>query len=149
MKVIFTDNVSGVALKGDVKNVKSGFYRNYLQPFKKAAPATANALKDWEERRKRILIERENLKEKLEEMKRRFAETKLFVEKKVTSKGTLYGGVKASDIVSAIKQQLNMEVPETAVVMKKAIKTVGVCEVLLHLGEGIELKVPVEVLEKK
>lgn len=149
MKVIFTDNVSGVALKGDVKNVKSGFFRNYLQPFKKAAPATANALKDWEERRKRILIERENLKGKLEEMKRRFAETKLFVEKKVTSKGTLYGGVKASDVVSAIKQQLNMEVPETAVVMKKAIKTVGVCEVLLHLGEGIELKVPVEVLEKK
>lgn len=149
MKVIFTDNVSGVALKGDVKNVKSGFYRNYLQPFKKAAPATANALKDWEERRKRILIERENLKGKLEEMKRRFAETKLFVEKKVTSKGTLYGGVKASDIVSAVKQQLNIEISATSVVMKKAIKTVGVCEVLLHLGEGIELKVPVEILAKK
>lgn len=149
MKVIFTDNVSGVALKGDVKNVKPGFFRNYLQPFKKAMPATETALKGWEDRRKKMLIEMENLKAKLEEMKRRFAETKLFVEKKVTSKGTLYGGVKASDIVSAIKQQLNIEIPETSVVMKKAIKTVGVCEVLLHLGEGIELKVPVEVLEKK
>lgn len=149
MKVIFTDNIKGVALKGDVKNVKPGFFRNYLQPFKKAAPATANALKDWEERRKRMLIERENLKGKLEEMKRRFAETKLFVEKKVTSKGTLYGGVKASDIVSAIKQQLNIDVPETAVVISKAIKAVGACEVLLRLGEGIELKVPVEILAKK
>ncbi|MBI4995210.1 50S ribosomal protein L9 [Candidatus Peregrinibacteria bacterium] len=149
MKVIFTDNVSGVALRGDVKNVKPGFFRNYLLPYKKAVPATDVLLRQWEECRKKMLIETENLKAKLEEMKRRFAETKLFIEKKVTKKGTLYGGVKASDITSAIKQQLNIDIPLAAVIMEKAIKNVGVHDVKLRLGEGIEMNIPVEILEKK
>lgn len=149
MKVIFTDNIKGVALKGDIKNVKPGFFRNYLLPFHKAVPATDALLKQWEEIKKKMLIEKGNMVAKLEEMKRRFAETRLFIEKKVTKKGTLYGGVKTADVVKAIKEQLNIDIPETAVVMDKAIKTVGQCEVTVKLGEGIETKVPVEVLEKK
>lgn len=149
MKVIFTQSMQGVATKGDVKNVKPGFFRNYLLPFKKATPATEAALKQWEELRKKIMIEREELMKKLEEMKRRFAETKLYIEKKITKKGTLYGGVKAADVVSAIKGQLSMDIPENAVVIKKAIKTAGTANIQLKLGEGIEIMVPVEVLEKK
>lgn len=136
-------------MRGDVKNVKPGFFRNYLLPFRKAVPATDALLKQWEEIKKKMLIEKENMKEKLEEMKRRFAETKLFIEKKVTKKGTLYGGVKAADVVRAVKEQLNIDIPEAAIVMEKAIKTVGQCEVTVKLGEGIEMKIPVEVLEKK
>lgn len=136
-------------MRGDVKNVKPGFFRNYLLPFRKAVPATDSLLKQWEEIKKKMLIEKENMKEKLEEMKRRFAETRLFIEKKVTKKGTLYGGVKTADVVRAVKEQLNIDIPEASVTMEKAIKTVGQCEVVVKLGEGIEMKIPVEVLEKK
>ncbi|MBI5413305.1 50S ribosomal protein L9 [Candidatus Peregrinibacteria bacterium] len=149
MKVIFTDNVQGVATRGDVKNVKSGFYRNFLLPRKKAVLATEPILKEWEERRKHMLIEKENLKTQLKETKRRLEGAKVRLEKKVTAKGTLYGGVKAIDVVKAIKEQLNIEVPATAVIVGTAIKAVGNHSVKLHLGEGVEVEIPVEVAPKK
>lgn len=148
MKVIFTDNVKGVASRGDAKNVKPGYFRNYLLPFGKAQLATDSLLKEWEERRKKMMIEKEQLKAQLEEMKRRLAEAKLRIEKKVTKKGTLYGGIKPADIAKAIKEQFKLEVPETAVVMTTQIKTIGIFDVKLDFGEGVETALPVEVVEK-
>ena len=149
MEVIFTDNVPGVASRGDAKNVKAGFFRNFLLPRAKAIPASDQALKEREERRSRMLIAKEQLKTQLEELKRRLGGAKLQIEKKVTAKGTLYGGVKASDVVKAIKAQFNVEVPETAVVLKTAIKKVGAYELTLNLGEGVSTTLPIEVTEKK
>lgn len=148
MKVIFTDSVKGVAVKGDVKNVRPGFFRNYLSPYKKALPATESLIKEWEERKKKILIEKEQLKTRLEEIKRRLADIKLRIEKKVTKKGTLYGGIKAIDIVKAAKEQMKLELPENAVVMAGHIKAVGTYEVSLNFGDGIETKVSLEIVEK-
>lgn len=148
MKVIFTETIKGVASRGDVKNVKNGFYRNYLFPKRKAVPATDALLKEWEERRKKMLIKKEQVKTQLEEMKRRISGAKFRLEKKVTKKGTLYGGVKASDIVKAIKEQYNIEIPETYVVMGEQIKSVGAYEIKLNLGEGIETNISLEVSEK-
>lgn len=148
MKVIFTDNVQGVAVKGDVKNVRNGFYRNFLQPRHKAVPATENLLSQWEERRKKILIEKEHLRSKLEEMKGRLAEGRLKIEKKVTAKGTLYGGLKAADIAKAVKEQLNMELSEEAIILDAPIKSAGTYEVKLHLGENINVALPLEVVKK-
>lgn len=149
MKVIFTDHVPGVASRGDIKNVRNGFFRNYLMPYKKAVLATEPLLKDWEERRKRILIEKGQLKAKLEETMRRLAGAKAKIEKKVTKKGTLYGGVKTKDIAAAIKEQFQLEVPETAVVLTDHIKSVGTFDVKLNFGEGVEAVVPVEVVAKE
>lgn len=149
MKVIFTDSVKGVALKGDTKNVKRGFFRNYLLPRGKAVLATNALVKEWEERRKRMMIAKEELRAKLEETKARLAGAKLKIEKKVTAKGTLYGGVKAADIVKALKSSLKLEMPETAVVFGAPIKAVGEYEVKLNLGEGVEATVLVTVIEKK
>lgn len=149
MKVIFTDSVTGVASKGDIKNVKDGFYRNYLLPYKKAMMATEPLIKEWEERRKKMLIEKEQIKAQFEEIKRRIAGVKVKIEKKITAKGTLYGGVKQSDIAKAIQNQLNLEVTAEFVVIDKPIKSVGVYGIKLNLGEGIETNLEVEVVEKK
>lgn len=148
MKVIFTDNVAGVAHKGDVKNVKNGFFRNFLQPYKKAAAATDALLRDWEEKKKRLMIEREQLRSKLEEVQRRVSGARLLIEKKVTKKGTLYGGVKPSDIVAAAKAQYSIDLPEETVKIANAIKQVGAYEVTLNLGEGVAAILPVEIIEK-
>ncbi len=149
MKVIFTDHVPGVASRGDVKNVRDGFFRNYLMPYRKAVIATEPLLKNWEERRKRMLIEKEQLKTKLEETMRRLAGAKAKIEKKVTKKGTLYGGVKAKDVAAALKAQFQLEVPETAVVLTDHIKAVGTFDVKLNFGEGVETIVPVEIVAKE
>ena len=40
MKVVFLEDVEGVAQGGEVKDVKNGFARNFLLPKNLAAPAT-------------------------------------------------------------------------------------------------------------
>lgn len=149
MKVIFLDKVTGVGSKGDIKNVKGGFYRNFLQPRQLAIKATEPALKEWEERRKRSAIQKEELRLKFEEIKRRLEGAKIRVEKKVTAKGTLYGGLKPADIAKALKEQINVEIPAGAVLLDAAIKAAGMYEVKLNLGEGVETKVTVDVSKKE
>lgn len=149
MKVIFTDNVNGVAYKGDVKAVKDGYYRNFLQPNHKAIPATTGNLREWEELRKGLMIQKEQLKAKLEETQKRLSAGALTIHKKVTAKGTLYGGVKASDIVTAIAEMLKLEIPVGAVEMPEQIKKLGTYTLKLNLGEGVQANLPIEVVEKK
>ncbi|MBP9718527.1 50S ribosomal protein L9 [Candidatus Gracilibacteria bacterium] len=148
MKVIFTESVTGVASKGEIKNVKEGYYRNFLQPKKKAVLASVKMLAMWEEKRKQIMIEKEELKTQFEEMKRRIGGGHIRIEKKVTKAGTLYGGVKHSDIVEAIKTHLKLEVAADSIVMKTPIKQVGQHEITIKLGEGIETTLPIEVVSK-
>ncbi|MBI2453691.1 50S ribosomal protein L9 [Candidatus Peregrinibacteria bacterium] len=149
MKVIFTAQVPGVASKGDVRNVRPRFFRNFLLPYKKAVIATDPLLREWEARRKKMLIEKEQLKAHIEEMKRRIGSARLRIEKKLTAKGTLYGGVKASDVTKMLKEQLQIEVPEDAVSFDQPIKAAGNFDVTLKLGEGVETMLPIEVVNKE
>lgn len=149
MKVIFTENVPGVGSKGDIKNVKPGFFRNYLLPLHKGVLATGALEKKWEERRKQLLIEKQELKAKLEEAQKRLASSKLLIHRKVTKKGTLYGGIKPPDIAQTIKEQLHVEIPEAMLIIEKPIKAIGTYQITLNLGEGVQTNVTLEVVEKK
>ena len=44
MKVVFLQDVEGVANGGEIKEVKNGFARNFLIPKKLAVPANRNSM---------------------------------------------------------------------------------------------------------
>ena len=44
MKILFLQNIKGVAQIGDIKNVSDGYARNFLFPRKLARPATGDAV---------------------------------------------------------------------------------------------------------
>ena len=49
MKVMFVETVEGSGSRGDVKDVKPGYARNYLLPKGLAVPATPHAVERAEE----------------------------------------------------------------------------------------------------
>ena len=51
MDVILLEKVANLGSLGDKVKVKSGYGRNFLLPYGKAVPATADNLKAFEERR--------------------------------------------------------------------------------------------------
>ena len=61
MQVVFIQNVKGIAQKGDIKNVKEGYFKNYLYPNKLAVIGTADKLKQAEEMRKKQVVEKERI----------------------------------------------------------------------------------------
>ncbi len=93
MKVVFLEDVSGVALGGEVKDVKGGFARNYLIPQKLAVPATPDAMqrverlgKQAEEQRIKTLQDMRALGELLEG-------SMVNVPMRAGTSGRLYGSV--------------------------------------------------------
>ena len=48
MKVILTDNIVRVGVKGDLVDVKPGYFRNYLDPQGKAVKATKENMAELE-----------------------------------------------------------------------------------------------------
>jgi len=149
MKVIFTQSVPGVARQGEVRNVKPGYFRNFLMPRELAIHATTRLISEWESKRKQMVIDKEQLREQFKEISKRLSEKPVLLEKKVTSKGTLYGGVKTSDVAKAVKEQLNIDLPEESIVISEPIKTVGTHKLLVHLEHKVEAKMQLKVVEKK
>ena len=63
LKVVFRSDVRGIAQAGDVKNVSSGYARNFLFPRKLAFPAGAGALRQWETERQGTLTKASRLRD--------------------------------------------------------------------------------------
>ena len=69
MKVLFLKDVPGVALGGEVKEVKNGYARNYLIPYNIAVLANNENLKQVE--KIKIVAEKERIA-KMEDLKKIF-----------------------------------------------------------------------------
>ena len=102
MKVVFLQDVSGVALGGEVKEVKNGFARNYLIPQNLAVPANHNALqsiqplkKNAEEKRLKDLTE-------MKEIGQHIDGVKINIEMRSGANGRLYGSVNNSAVADEL-----------------------------------------------
>ena len=54
MKVILTDNIVRVGVKGDLVDVKPGYFRNYLDPQGLAVKATKENMEELEKMREEL-----------------------------------------------------------------------------------------------
>ena len=99
MRVVFLEDVQGVALGGEIKEVKRGFARNYLIPQKLAIPATKDAL----QRIDRLAQKSEDIRlSKLSDMKElaiAIDGQQIAVAMRAGASGGLYGSVTSSIIV--------------------------------------------------
>ncbi|MDP4008022.1 MAG: 50S ribosomal protein L9 [Candidatus Peregrinibacteria bacterium] len=150
MQVILTHNITGVGYTGDVKNVKPGYFRNYLFPKGLAALATKDALKKYETMKEQTVKEKEELMAKAEETKAKLNGITLKFKEKVSEKGTLYGSITIDDILEALKTQAKMELTKDVVSIDGgSIKEAGEFTATVKLSEKhkAEVKIVVEATE--
>lgn len=140
MKVILKKDVKHLGRKGDIVNVKDGYFLNFLMPSSLAEMSTVGRLKAANARL-------ENRSKKLSELKAKASDIKKMLEGKVfeikaktTGKETLYASVTEKDIVKAILDTANLELDAANIVMTEHFKKVGEHEFAIHLAEGVEVK---------
>ncbi len=147
MKVVFTKDLEGQGKKGEVKEAKPGYVRNYLLPKGFAVllndPQGKQIIGQVEAERAKIESETEELKLKLEELQ----DLKLQFKKKVTEKGKLFSAVKDSDIAGEFTKKTKLEVVK--VELEEPIKEAGERSVEIHLKHGLSLFVTVVVSQEK
>ena len=145
MKVVFLEDVEGVAQGGEVKDVKRGFARNYLIPQRLAMPATRDSLqridrlkKQAEERRLRTIRDMRALAEELRGKR-------VDVPMRAGAGGRLYGSVTNAIVADALSELLDREVERRNVQIPESIREVGTFEVRVHLYADIDAEVEVLV----
>lgn len=148
MQVVFLKDVAKVARKGDVKNVKTGYFSNYLFPQKVAVLASPAMLKRVEVLRKQLMMEKARVSEQAQEIKNKLQDKKFTLKQK--SKGEkLYGSITEKDICDVIMKDAKIALSKENVVLSSHIKVVGNYEITLKLSEEISAKVLLEVKGEK
>ena len=145
MRVIFLQNIKGIAQMGDIKDVADGYARNFLIPKKLAKPATANAQKEAEKLKKKRELENIVDKERAVELAETLKEFTLEIIEDANEEGHLYGSVNAKKIVEELARR-KIVVKEDSINLNKPIKEIGEYEVELELHPEVKTKIKIIVL---
>lgn len=145
MRVVFLDDVEGVARAGDIKNVADGYARNFLLPRKLAAAATTSTMQQAEKRAKQLAREQDKLDEAAQAVAAKLGGSAVVIAAKVGEQGRLFGSVTATDIAEALNASAGSNLEHRQVALAAPIKEVGTYEVAVSLTRNVKAQVTVEV----
>jgi len=144
MRVVFLQNIKGVAQVGDVKSVNDGYARNFLFPQKTAKPATENALKEAELLRQKREINNSTRKEEAEELAKKLEGFVLEIQEDANDEGHLYGSVNPKKIAAGLRAK-GFGIEEDRINLPEPIKTVGEHEVEIELHPEVKTKIKAQI----
>ncbi len=147
MKVIFNEDVKGQGKKGELKEVSSGYARNYLLPRKLATEATADNLNAFKLREKAKAAQIAKEKAQAAEYAEKLSAVQVTIRAKAGANGKLFGAVTSQEISEALKEQFGMDIEKNKIVQPEPIKAYGSYTVKVKLGYEISGNVNLLVVE--
>ena len=135
MKVILLKDVKGMGRVHDTVEIKDGYALNYLIPKKLAIPATASATKEAGVRQKQAEGKREMDAKLLAQNLTALADARVVIRAKANEKEHLYDAIDESEIIKAVKNSANIDLPEGSIKLEKPIKELGTFDVPVSVHE--------------
>ena len=145
MKVVFLEDVSGVALGGEVKDVKGGFARNYLIPQKLAVPATPDAMQRVERLGKQAEGQRIRTLQDMKALGALLEGSTVNVPMRAGASGRLYGSVTNAIVAEELSKKTGREVDRRTVELPDSVREVGIFDARLRLHAEVTATVSVLV----
>ncbi len=145
MRVVFLNDVEGIANAGEIKNVADGYARNFLLPRNLAAAATPARVQQAESRARVFAVEQEKVDEVARGLAAKIAAAPVVVQAKVGEHGRLYGSVTASDIAAVLSERSDGPIEHRQVLLSAPIKEVGRQEIAVSLTRNVRAQITVEV----
>ena len=133
MRVVFLQDVAGVAQGGDVKEVKNGFARNYLIPKNFAVPATHNELQRVKQYSEQAERSRLRLLQDMRELSESLNGTRIDVEMRAGATGQLYGSVTNAIVADRLSEMADREIDRRGVEVDEPIRHLGSFNVTVRL----------------
>jgi large subunit ribosomal protein L9 len=145
MKLILTQEVSGLGEPGDVVDVASGYGRNYLIPRGLAMTWTRGAEKQIELiKRARSVREVRGL-EDAKAIAAQLDGLQVRMQRRAGGGGRLFGSVGPADIAAAVRQAGGPELDRRRIEVRDPIKTVGSHQVRVRLHPDVSATVDIEI----
>ena len=148
MKVIFLQNIKGVAQIGDIKNVADGYARNFLLPKKLAQAANTDSVKMAETLKLKREKQYETDKEGSLELAKALEGVTLEFAEDANDEGHLYGSINEKKIAHTLKEK-GINLKEEYINLPQHLKTVGEHEVELELHPEVKAKIKVVISANK
>jgi large subunit ribosomal protein L9 len=146
MKLILTQEVSGLGAPGDVVEVKAGYGRNYLVPRSLAMPWTRGSEQQIEMiKRARAAREIRSLDD-AREAAARLSGIRVRLQTRAGGGGRLFGSISTSDIAAAVRNAGGPDLDRRKIEVKSPIKTVGAHQVAVRLHPEVSATIDVEVV---
>jgi large subunit ribosomal protein L9 len=149
MKIILTQEVSGLGSPGDVVEVKNGYGRNYLLPQGFAIGWTKGAEKQV------TLIKRARSAREIrdfdhaKEVQAQLEGLKVRLTSRAGDGGRLFGSITPAEVVDAVKAAGGPSLDRRRLELPGHIKSVGNYQVSVKLHPEVTAKINLEVLRSK
>ncbi len=144
MEVILLERVEKLGQMGEVVTVKDGFARNFLLPQKKALRATEGNKAAFEADRARLEAENLERRKDAEAVAAKMEGLKVVLIRAAGESGQLYGSVSSRDISDAVTEA-GVAINRNQVVLDRAIKTLGLHDVVVRLHPEVAETVVVNI----
>ncbi len=149
MKIILTQEVTGLGAPGDVVEVKGGYGRNYLLPQGFAIPWSRGAEKQIAViKRARSAREIRSL-DHAKEIKTRLESLKVRLAVRAGDGGRLYGSVTPADVTAAVKRAGGPDLDKRRLELAGHIKSIGDHKVQIRLHPEVSAAFMLTVVAEK
>jgi len=148
MKVVFLEDVYGVAKGGDVKEVKNGFARNYLIPQNLAVPASHDALLRVTSLAEKADSERVKVMSDMQELADSIDGSEISIEMRSGSNGRLYGSVNTALIAAELSKTSEREIDRKFISINDPIRELGEFEIGIRLHPEINASIKLSVVSE-
>jgi len=148
MKIILKADITNVGRQGEVKEVASGFARNYLVPRNLAMEANAQNLKIWERIKGRLEKQREEVIARAKEVALKMENSKFVAKVRIGEKGKIFGSVTSLNLAK-IFENSGFEVKKHDILIPRAIKEAGIYEINVRLHPEVIAKVKLSVISEE
>jgi large subunit ribosomal protein L9 len=146
MKLILTQEVTGLGAPGDVVEVAGGYGRNYLVPRGLAMRWTRGAEKQVDLiKRARSARDIRGLDD-ARETANRLAALKVQLTTRAGSSGRLFGSVGPADIANAVRAAGGPELDRRRIEIPNPIKTIGSHQVRVRLHPEVTATMDIEIV---
>ena len=148
MRVILLRDVENLGKKYEIKEVKSGYARNFLFPKNLAKAATKEVLK-WLETQKEIESKKaEEALKKTQDVASTIDGQEIIMAVKIGEEGQLFESITSQKIIEKLKES-GFEVKKNQIDLLEPIKELGEFPIKIKFEHNLEAEIKVIVTEEK
>ncbi len=146
MKVVLSEDVEKVGLRGEVVDVARGYARNFLLPRKLAEPATPARVAELEKVNARRALNEAQSFEQAQEIAQRLGQAEIRFDVKAGETGVLFGSVTQTNIADAVWERLKVRVDRRKIELAEPLKRIGRYQVPIELFPEVTIETRVLVV---
>lgn len=145
MKVILTQDVKKLGVKGEIVEVQEGYGRNFLLPRKLAVPATAQTLNVAKQQAGSKARREAQATDEAKLMAAQLEKVEVTIPVRMGEGGKLFGSVTGKDVADALAKQ-NITVDKKKISIQGTVTGEGIYEAVIKVHPSITSKIKVHVV---